>query len=108
MKADQLLKELRIIKISLQLFTILFIIYLMSTIFLVSINGFLLMDSLNIASYIHMGYLFVMITYIWTRYPIDRKKKWDNTWKIIFLGIIGLWLWYPNSKERKKLLFNMN
>ncbi len=40
-------------------------------------------------------------TFIWFNWNMqyNKKKKWDNTWKILLLGIIGMWLWLPNKKE---------
>lgn len=39
--------------------------------------------------------------FIWTNWKMqyDKKKKWDNTWKILLLGVIGMWLWMPSKKD---------
>lgn len=46
----------------------------------------------------------IFIWYNWQRLPIERKKKYDNTWMILFLGIIGMWLWMPNKEEINKMM----
>ncbi|TNE80662.1 MAG: hypothetical protein EP332_06510 [Bacteroidetes bacterium] len=35
----------------------------------------------------------------WKMLPLTKSQKKDNTWKLIVLGIIGMWLWLPNRKE---------
>lgn len=42
---------------------------------------------------------FVFIWYNWKKLPIHRKAKIDNTWLILMMGLIGLWLWIPNKKQ---------
>src|SRR5690606_33234727 len=46
----------------------------------------------------------IFIWYIWKRMPVEKKVKTDNTLLVLFLGVIGMWLWLPNKKEREKLL----
>lgn len=46
--------------------------------------------------------------YNWKKLPIERKKKVNNTWMLVLLGIfgfgvIGMWLWLPNKREIKKI-----
>lgn len=50
----------------------------------------------------------VMIWYNWKYLPFEKKKKWDKTWMIIFLGIIGMWLWMPNSEDISEIIENNN
>lgn len=45
----------------------------------------------------------VFIWYNWNRWPVDRKKKKNNTWMILFVGIIGMWLWLPTKNELDRL-----
>lgn len=45
----------------------------------------------------------IFLWYNWKKLPIERKKKIDSTWMILFLGIIGMWLWIPNKTEIKKM-----
>jgi amino acid transporter len=52
---------------------------------------------------LHYSGIAIFIWFIWTKYPVENKKKKSDTIMIIFLGIIGLWLWMPNEKELKKL-----
>lgn len=52
-------------------------------------------------SFTGLNYSFsaVVLWYNWKRFPLERKKKLENTWMILLLGIIGLWLWMPTKKE---------
>lgn len=45
----------------------------------------------------------IFLWYNWKKLPIEKKKKTDSTWMILFLGIIGMWLWIPNKAEIKKM-----
>ncbi|MEO2051497.1 MAG: hypothetical protein ABGX00_07000 [Allomuricauda sp.] len=45
----------------------------------------------------------IFIWFNWTRMPIEKKKKTNNTFMILFLGIVGMWLWIPNRREINKL-----
>jgi cell division protein FtsW (lipid II flippase) len=45
----------------------------------------------------------IFIWFNWTRMPIKKKTKIYNTFLILFLGIIGMWLWIPNKSEISKL-----
>ncbi|MDP2058443.1 MAG: hypothetical protein Q8J97_01805 [Flavobacteriaceae bacterium] len=44
----------------------------------------------------------VFIWFIWKKLPRGNKNKIDNTLMILFLGLIGMWLWLPNKNEIKK------
>ena len=45
----------------------------------------------------------VFVWFNWTKLPIEKKPKTNNTFMILFLGIIGMWLWIPNQNEIKKM-----
>ena len=45
----------------------------------------------------------IFIWFNWKKMPIERKSKTNNTFMILFLGIIGMWLWIPNRSEINKL-----
>ena len=45
----------------------------------------------------------VFVWFNWTKLPIEKKSKTNNTFMILFLGIIGMWLWIPNQNEIKKM-----
>jgi hypothetical protein len=34
---------------------------------------------------------------------LRKKTKTNNTFVVLFLGIIGMWLWIPNQNEINKL-----
>ena len=46
----------------------------------------------------------IFIWYNWKKMPIERNTKTNNTFMILFLGIIGMWLWMPSKKEMNKLI----
>jgi len=48
----------------------------------------------------------IFLWFNWTRMPIKKKAKTNNTLMILFLGIIGMWLWIPNKREINKLTKN--
>jgi amino acid transporter len=48
---------------------------------------------------LHVLGLGIFIWYNWKKMPIAKKKKYDNTYLILILGIIGMWLWLPNEKQ---------
>lgn len=45
----------------------------------------------------------IFIWFNWKKMPIKRKEKTNNTFLILFLGIIGMLLWMPNKREVNKL-----
>jgi cell division protein FtsW (lipid II flippase) len=52
-------------------------------------------------------HLIVMGIFIWfncTRLPIEKKTKINNIFMILFLGIIGMWLWVPNQREINNMI----
>lgn len=48
--------------------------------------------------------LVLFIRYNWKFTPVKKSKKWENTWMMIFLGILGMWFWLPNEKEMNRWL----
>ena len=46
----------------------------------------------------------IFIWFNWTKMPITKKSKTNNTFMILFLGIIGMWLWIPSKRELNKLI----
>lgn len=50
--------------------------------------------------------VFTAATFIWFNWkklPIEKNKKTNNTLMIIFLGLIGMWLFIPNKRELDKM-----
>lgn len=45
----------------------------------------------------------IFIWYTWKKMPLAKKAKIHNTIMVLFLGIIGMWLWFPSKKELSKL-----
>lgn len=48
---------------------------------------------------LHYILVFIILRHIWTDNSIEKKKKTDNTYMVLFLGIIGMWLWLPKMKK---------
>ena len=55
-----------------------------------------------IVAIIHYIVTGIFLWYNWKKLPIEKKKKIDNTWMIIFLGIIGMWLWIPSKAKKNE------
>lgn len=45
----------------------------------------------------------LLIWFLWRKMPGNKKSKTNNTLMIIFLGVIGMWLWIPNKRQLKNL-----
>jgi len=52
---------------------------------------------------LHLLTALIFIGYNWKKMPIDKNSKTNNTYMILFMGIIGMWLWIPNKRELNKL-----
>lgn len=48
---------------------------------------------------LHYILVFIILRHIWTDNSTEKKKKTDNTYMVLFLGIIGMWLWLPKMKK---------
>ena len=51
----------------------------------------------------HIIVMIVFIWFNWKKMPLDRSRKRDYTYMILFLGLIGMWLWMPNKKQIEKM-----
>lgn len=49
----------------------------------------------------------IFIWYNWKKLPIDKKTRTNNTYMLILLGVIGMWLWMPNRLEREKMVMEL-
>ncbi|HLS29887.1 MAG TPA: hypothetical protein VK021_03450 [Flavobacteriaceae bacterium] len=47
----------------------------------------------------HSIILMIILWLNWTKLPIKRKMKINNTYMVVFLGILGMWLWMPSSDD---------
>lgn len=58
-------------------------------------------------NWIFWGFHFIVtgifIWYIRKKMPVEKKVKNHYTFLILFLGIIGMWLWLPNKQELNEL-----
>ena len=89
------------LKILISIWTILFITYLViiyaNTELWLKLNSLYRSDMLF--TVINITLTIIIMWYNWSHLPIEKEKKIENTWMILFLGIIGIWLWLPNKKE---------
>jgi|SRR5690625_156290 len=47
----------------------------------------------------HIVMLSIILWLNWTKFPINKKMKMSNTYLVVFLGILGMWLWMPSSND---------
>jgi hypothetical protein len=96
------LKKLRILLIALTLLQIGYII-----IAFVDVKLWVKLDLVYKVNWLILGLHFIIagifIWFNWTRMPINNTIKKNNMFMILFLGIIGMWLWIPNKSEIIKL-----
>ena len=52
---------------------------------------------------VHIAVVATFIWYDWKKMPDNESQKMKNTFLILLLGIIGMWLWLPNKTEIDKL-----
>ena len=52
---------------------------------------------------LHLLTAVIFIWYIWQKMPIKKRKKVYNTIMILFLGIIGMWMWMHGNRELKEM-----
>ncbi len=98
---DQLASDLRKLKVLLVLLTV--IQFGWAIIYLVNIRLWFELMNRYRANYLlaipHVGTVALFIWYNWRKLPVSRKQKKDFTYMMLFLGIIGMWLWLPNKQQ---------
>ncbi|SRR5690625_1937810 len=47
----------------------------------------------------HLIMLFIFLWLNWYKLPINTKMRTNNSFLLIFLGILGMWLWMPSSDD---------
>jgi uncharacterized membrane protein len=96
------LKKLRVLLIILTLIQIVYMIIIFA-----DTKLWIKLDFDYKANWLILGLNFIVagifLWFNWTRMPIEKKTKTNNTFMILFLGIIGMWLWIPNKREINKL-----
>lgn len=104
-KFEKLKSEIRRMKLLLIVLTIAQIAYMIAA--YSSFKFWMKLDDeyhVNIALFIfQLGTIAFFIWYVWKKFPGERKQKTNHTLMIVFLGIIGMWLWLPNKRELEKL-----
>ncbi len=51
---------------------------------------------------------FYAVWFIWKKMPVRQSRKWSESFFVLFLNIIGLWIWIPSQKRMKQLLIRAN
>ena len=101
LKSD--LKKLRILLIILTLIQIGYMIVIYT-----NVKLWMKLDYDYKANWIILGLNLVVagifVWFNWKKMPIEKKAKTNNTLMILFLGIIGMWLWIPNKRELNKMI----
>lgn len=60
---------------------------------------------INLVQILHALITGIFIWYIWKKMPVKKKTKINDTLMVLFLGVIGMWIWLPNKKELNKLIY---
>ena len=50
---------------------------------------------------IHYIVVFIFIRFIVKKMNYEKKDRNENILMILFLGVIGMWIWLPNKEELK-------
>jgi hypothetical protein len=59
---------------------------------------------LGVFAFCHFFGIALFSWYIWKKHPVKKSKKRNDILMILFLGIIGMWLWMPNKTQLSKIL----
>lgn len=102
---DKLKSDLKRLKIALIILTVVQIVYFGITFW--DAQLWITLDFVYKANYIigffHLVVAVIFVWFNWKKMPVDRRQKRDNTYMILLLGIIGMWLWLPNEEQIDKL-----
>lgn len=97
----QLISDIKIMRFLLVLLTLVevtyFMIAIMNSSLWVKLDETYYTDTL--LYFVNYGVAGLFIWYTWKRLPLNKKSKMNATWMMLFLGVIGMWLWIPNDKE---------
>lgn len=99
--------EIKRLKIALTILTFLKVVYFFVSVFGphdVWIKIYFKYHANWIIAFLHLLVLGLFLWYNWKKLPITKKEKTNNTWMLVFLDIIGMWLWVPNKKEIDNLI----
>jgi len=101
----QLEKDIKKLKLLLILYTliqstILYIIFFKPKIQFQLDQSYKLNWIIWVLNIVVIGYF---IWYNWKKLPIPKNEKINNTLMIVFLGVIGMWIWLPNKAEIEKI-----
>ncbi|MFD1315339.1 hypothetical protein [Namhaeicola litoreus] len=47
--------------------------------------------------------IFYFIWFLWTKMPTSQIDKIRGTLLIFFLGILGMWIWFPSKRKIEEL-----
>lgn len=96
-KLQTYLKTIRIVLIPLTVIEIVYLgVVLSDKKLLAKLDGF---NTMWIIIIFHSIMLIIILWLNWTKLPIPKKMKLNNTYMIVFLGILGMWLWMPSSDD---------
>lgn len=57
-------------------------------------------------SWLYLWTLAIVLLFTWKVFPWSQNKRVSSTLMILFLNLIGLWLWLPSKKEIEKMATN--
>ena len=99
---EKLLPELKIIRLILQLYTILHLVVL--GIFFTNIIG----HNFNVIFGINIIFILTFLSFLWFRLPMSKYEKIGETLLILIFGLFAIWMWIPNEKGLKKMISEYN
>jgi|SRR5690554_1282330 len=105
-KPNRLKTEIKKLRIALWILTFSILTILILSLFLESkwLNPYLFFYVLFALIILHFIYVVIFIIYIKSRYPANSNQKIKDVIMILFLGIIGMWLWLPTKDELEQLI----
>ncbi len=99
---EKLLPELKIIRLILNIYTILHLVILIN--FFTNIIG----HNFNLILGINIVFILTFLSFLWFRLPISKYDKIGETVLILIFGIFAIWMWIPSEKGLKKMIDEYN
>ena len=96
----KLRSRLSMLTVLLILYTILYVGFILGKLFLNEPLTKLIgnIDIYKIAFFMNLGIVALFITFIWKYMPDSKKEKTNYSFMILFLGIIGMWIWTSHAR----------
>lgn len=105
MDLKTVISDLKKLKLVLIFFTLLYITYIVIVVFFIRKITILNVEySLRtIVEIFFILFKAYFIWFIWKKHPQTKQGRLLDSLMVFFLGIIGMWLWFPNKKQISSL-----